>query len=102
MDDVTRLAMMLRLTRRFGMALVMLAALGGTALATALGSGSATTTLADPVTFARASGAALWVAVGILAVATLTAWGLDRASGRPENRQPHQPTQEAPCSFQPS
>ena len=77
-------------------------ALGGTALATALGSGSATTTLADPVTFARASGAALWVAVGILAVATLTAWGLDRASGRPENRQPHQPTQEAPCSFQPS
>ncbi len=33
MDDVTQPAMMLRLSRRFGMALVMLAALGGTAVA---------------------------------------------------------------------
>jgi len=33
MDDVTRLAMMLRLSRRFGMALLMLAALSGTAMA---------------------------------------------------------------------
>ena len=56
-------------------------ALGGTALAAALTTHNAAA-LADPATFAAASAVALWVAVAVLAIATLTALALDRA-GRP-------------------
>lgn len=56
-------------------------AVGGTALSAALAGHQNATVFADPASFGAASAAALWVAVAILAVATLTAWALDRFGG---------------------
>ena len=58
-------------------------AVGGTALTVALGADRAERVFADPASFAAASASALWVAVAVLAVATLTAWALDRSSASP-------------------
>jgi EmrB/QacA subfamily drug resistance transporter len=82
-------------------------AAGGTALGAALATHHTATVLADPAAFAAASASALWVAVGVLVVAALTAWTLDRTS----RRQPVAVTslkttesepQETSCSSQPS
>ena len=81
-------------------------ALGGTALAVALTTHHTATALADPAGFATASASAVCVAVTVLTLATLTAWGLDRTSHRPPVADSptsiESPPQEKPCSSQPS
>lgn len=58
-------------------------ALGGTALAAALTTHHTATAFADPAVFAAASASALWAAVAVLVVATVTASILDRSSRVP-------------------
>lgn len=80
-------------------------AVAGTTLAAALTTHQTPTALADPTAFPAASASALWVAVAILAIATLTAWALDHTSRRqPETAPQITPPaiQEKSCSPQPS